>query len=274
LLEQEKSDLESTVSVLQGQLSGAQARPPSSLEGLEAKLEGDQDSSQAFKPISPAGGSSEGPESLPRLPGLPVLPGSGPLSGAGQGLSLSLMQPLMPGLGVLGSQPTSPPGMFPGLGVGVPGVPLGGMHPGIMDSRPPPLGRMSPQPRDRHSNRSFDSRSPSPQYDDRYGRETRRYGGRSERGHSPSTRSERRSSPGRRPSPTRSERGGGRYRQEPRDRHSPDRYTNRGERERGSGHTPYSSRRPQQDYLSDPQSLRGPKTSSPMEPQQVRNYGP
>merc|ERR1719225_1371117 len=67
--------------------------------------------------------------------------------------------------------------------------PAGGMMP--MEMRQPPLGRMSPGPRDR--TRSYDSRSPSPQYH-----------------HSPTSRSERRPSPPsarhRGPSPARSER--------------------------------------------------------------------
>merc|ERR1712106_1278041 len=160
---------------------------------------------------------------------------------------------------------------------------MGGMAPSMMDSRPPPLGRMSPAPRDRHSNRSYESRSPSPEYDDRYGRETRRYSVRGERSGSPSSRSERRISPARRPSPTRSERGSGRYERQYEDRDrsyrqrqdSPERYSNRSDR-----NTPYSSRTGgggrhqthQADYLKEPS--HGPKTSSPMEPQQVRNYGP
>lgn len=98
------------------------------------------------------------------------------------GLPLS-MPPIMPPM----SSMTAP--MFPTM-------------PGMMslDSRPPPIGRMSP-PTDSGRNRSFAaSRSPSP---DSYDRGYRRS---SYRDSSPTSRSERRLSP-RRPSPTRSDRG-------------------------------------------------------------------
>lgn len=227
---------------------------------------------------------------------------SGMVSTAGLALP-GLINPLMPTMGMLG-----PAGM-PGPGITNPMFPtLGGMAPGLTDSRPPPLGRMSPNPRDR-SNRSFSSRSPSPEYGDRYGRDLRRYP-RGERDHSPGSRSERRQSPVRRgPSPTRSERGsrGGEGRESydtryeagyrgDRDRFyngasrevSPDRFSSRSERsDRGSSsrareqggrynqqdrqeRTPHHNTRA--DYLKEPTS--GPKTSSPLEPQQVRNYGP
>merc|ERR1719297_19835 len=79
------------------------------------------------------------------------------------------------------------------------GTMLPGMPP-MMEMRQPPLGRMSPGPRDR-STRSFSSRSPSPEYE-RYRGGSGRY-----RDMSPGSRSERRMSPSRRgPSPTRSER--------------------------------------------------------------------
>merc|ERR550519_779091 len=80
--------------------------------------------------------------------------------------------------------------------------PPGGLMP--MEMRQPPLGRMSPGPRDR-STRSYDSRSPSPQYHRSPPSASGRY-----RDHSPTTRSERRPSPPsarhRGPSPARSER--------------------------------------------------------------------
>merc|ERR1712168_617994 len=86
-----------------------------------------------------------------------------------------------------------------------PGTMLPGIPP-MLEMRQPPLGRMSPGPRDR-STRSFSSRSPSPEYE-RYRGGSGRYSNRDrDRDMSPSSRSERRMSPCRRgPSPTRSER--------------------------------------------------------------------
>merc|ERR1719219_1147103 len=119
-----------------------------------------------------------------------------------------------------------------------------------MEMRQPPLGRMSPGPRDR-STRSYDSRSPSPQY--HRSPRSPRY-----RDHSPTSRSERRPSPPsarhRGPSPARSERfyrdrrERERYYSSSRDRSlSPDREDSRGER-------------------SD-RNRAGPKTSTPGDPQ-------
>merc|ERR1719350_2430992 len=159
--------------------------------------------------------------------------------------------------------------------------------PGMMslDSRPPPIGRMSP-PTDSGRNRSFAaSRSPSP---DSYDRGYRRS---SYRDSSPTSRSERRLSP-RRLSPTRSERGF-------RDRrdHQDYRYRDRDNRyysSNGRDTSPdrYSDRSHRSDRVSSPREDRdrpaaaggradhlktntpGPKTSSPMEPLQgSRNYG-
>ena len=136
------------------------------------------------------------PESLPPLPGLPGLPST------------------MPGMGLLPNQLAMAPSLFPVAGA---------MLPGMLDIRPPPLGRMSPGPRDR--NRSYTSRSPSP--DSSSYRGSRRHHARDG---SPGSRSERRHSPVHRgPSPTRSDRGYRDYqdRQYSYDRHyrdsSPDR---------------------------------------------------
>merc|ERR1719195_539787 len=121
--------------------------------------------------------------------------------------------------------------------------PAGGMMP--MEMRQPPLGRMSPGPRDR--TRSYDSRSPSPQY-----HRSPRY---RDRDHSPTSRSERRPSPPsarhRGPSPARSERF----------------YRERRERERY-----YSRDRSLSPDREDSRSERsdrnraGPKTSTPGDP--------
>merc|ERR1712066_1142737 len=105
---------------------------------------------------------------------------------------------------------------------------------------------MSPGPRDR-SNRSYESRSPSPSYcSPRY------------RDHSPTTRSERRASPPRSrhrgASPARSERY---YRRE------------RTERVRYSSsrdHSPYSTRSERSERDRDREKT-GPKTSTPGDPQ-------
>ena len=106
-----------------------------------------------------------------------------------------------------------------------------------MEMRQPPLGRMSPGPRDR-SNRSYDSRSPSPQY------RSPRY-----RGHSPAARSERRPSPPARhraASPARSERY---YRREDR---REDRRSDRAERYSSSRDpSPYSTRSERSDRDRD-----------------------
>merc|ERR1712058_98599 len=80
------------------------------------------------------------------------------------------------------------------------GFPPGGMMP--MEMRQPPLGgRMSPGPRDR----SYNSRSPSPEYERGYRGSSGRY---HDRDASPTSRSERRASPPRHRggSPARSER--------------------------------------------------------------------
>jgi len=274
LLEQEKTDLTGTVSALQQHV-----KP-------EPQGQGERELSSPPSESSLHNASSPGPSSLPPLPGLPGLPG------------------MEQGLPSLPSMPSMPMATMPGM-PGMPlGMPMAGMMPpmasnifpsmGIMplDTRPPPIGRMSP-PTDR-GNRSYTDRSPSPEYD-RYRRRD------SYRDSSPSSRSERRLSP-RRPSPTRSERGYRErreysdYRDRDRDRYytngrdgSPDRYSDRSQRsERGSmgryaeGGPPASSRYPEDrergsaagsrtDYLKSPQP--GPKTSSPMDPQGVRNYG-
>ena len=127
----------------------------------------------------PCVASPPGPESLPPLPGLPGL-SSGP--------------PSLPTLPLL---PTVAPMMVP------PMFGAGAMMP--MEMRQPPLGRMSPGPRD-VGNRSYESRSPSPEYD--------RY---RHRDSSPTSRSERYVN------------GGGRYYRDSRER-SPDRYSSRSER--------------------------------------------
>jgi hypothetical protein len=120
--------------------------------------------------------SPTSPESLPPLPGLPGMPSA------------------MSGMSLLTSPLAMPPSLFQ----------AGTMLPGMLDIRPPPLGRMSPGPRDK--NRSYTSRSPSPVYNSYRGSSKR--GERDNRDASPSSRSERRLSPVRRgPSPTRSDHG-------------------------------------------------------------------
>merc|ERR1711892_1336020 len=211
LLEQEKEDLEGTVTMLK---NNVKSEPASGLRASESV----ENLSQIKEDTSASGlNSSRGLESLPPLPGLPGMPS---------------LPTGMPGMSLL----TSPLGMAPSL------FQSGTMLPGMLDIRPPPLGRMSPGPRDR--NRSFTSRSPSP--DNNSYRGSRRYNrdGRDHREASPSSRSERRLSPVQRgPSPTRSERGyrdhrdrqyEGDYSRD-RDRHyngrnreaSPDRYSDR-----------------------------------------------
>merc|ERR1712173_512228 len=128
--------------------------------------------------------SPTGPESLPPLPGLPGI------SSLSSGMPNSV--PGMPGMPLLPNPMSMVPPIFQ------PGTMLPGIPP-MLEMRQPPLGRMSPGPRDR-STRSFSSRSPSPEYE-RYRGGSGRY-----RDMSPSSRSERRMSPSRRgPSPTRSE---------------------------------------------------------------------
>merc|ERR1719472_239520 len=265
LLEQEKADLSEAVVQLQQQ--------------QKAEPQGHGETRSASNPPSESGlqASSPGPSSLPPLPGLPSLPGMLPPA-----------IPTMPTMPMPGLPLSMPPIMPPMSGMTAPMFPA---MPGMMslDSRPPPIGRMSP-PTDSGRNRSFAaSRSPSP---DSYDRGYRRS---SYRDSSPTSRSERRLSP-RRLSPTRSERG---YRdrrdhQDYRDRDrdnryyssngrdtSPDRYSDRSHRsERGSSsrYSPREDRdRPvgaggRADHLKT--NTPGPKTSSPMEPLQgSRNYG-
>jgi len=262
LLEQEKADLSEAVVQLQHQ--------------QKAEPQGHGETRSASNPPSESGlqASSPGPSSLPPLPGLPSLPG--------------MLPPAMPTMPMPGLPLSMPPIMPPMSGMPAPMFPT---MPGMMslDSRPPPIGRMSP-PTDSGRNRSFAaSRSPSP---DSYDRGYRRS---SYRDSSPTSRSERRLSP-RRLSPTRSERG---YRdrrdhQDYRDRDrdnryyssngrdtSPDRYSDRSHRSDRGSSSRYSPReerdRPaaaggRADHLKT--NTPGPKTSSPMEPLQgSRNYG-
>lgn len=265
LLEQEKGDLSEAVTMLQ--------------QNVQAAPQGHGETRSASNPPSESGlqASSPGPSSLPPLPGLPSLPGMLPPA-----------MPTMPTMPMPGLPLSMPPIMPPMSGMTAPMFPA---MPGMMslDSRPPPIGRMSP-PTDSGRNRSFAaSRSPSP---DSYDRGYRRS---SYRDSSPTSRSERRLSP-RRPSPTRSERG---YRdrreyQDYRDRDrdnryyssngrdtSPDRYSDRSHRSDRGSSSRYSPRedrdRPaaaggRADHLKT--NTPGPKTSSPMEPLQgSRNYG-
>merc|ERR1719220_320049 len=171
--------------------------------------------------------SPPGPESLPPLPGL----------------SSACLPPTLPAMSMMPSSLMMPPaGLI---------FPPGGLMP--MEMRQPPLGRMSPGPRDR--TRSYDSRSPSPQY-----HRSPRY---RDRDHSPTSRSERRPSPPsarhRGPSPARSERF----------------YRDRRERERDRY---YSSSRESRDRSLSPdredsrserseRNRAGPKTSTPGDPQ-------
>merc|ERR1712227_1043302 len=167
LLEQEKSDLTETVNMLKGSVS-VKSEPVVS-NGLN---------SAASLDSLPGPSSPSGPESLPPLPGLP-------------GMSTTSLPPALPTLPLL-SNPMMVPPMFG----------AGGILP--MEMRQPPLGgRMSPGPRD---NRSYGSRSPSPEYDRGYrGGGSGRY---RDRDASPTSRSERRISPTRHrgASPARSER--------------------------------------------------------------------
>merc|ERR1719458_2198587 len=289
LLEQEKADLSEAVVQLQHQ---QKAEPQGGLKPKTVSFARDPDPTEsepqtghgetrsASNPPSESGlqASSPGPSSLPPLPGLPSLPGMLPPA-----------MPTMPTMPMPGLPLSMPPIMPPMSGMTAPMFPA---MPGMMslDSRPPPIGRMSP-PTDIGRNRSFAaSRSPSP---DSYDRGYRRS---SYRDSSPTSRSERRLSP-RRPSPTRSERG---YRdrreyQDYRDRDrdnryyssngrdtSPDsRYSDRSHRSDRGSSSRYSPRedrdRPaaaggRADHLKT--NTPGPKTSSPMEPLQgSRNYG-
>merc|ERR1719167_1494309 len=171
-LEQEKSDLQATITTMHAQ------KPESVSNGLNGLEGGGSDTASSVGVADPA--------SLPPLPGLPA---SGPSSLPS--LLPALPLPSLPGMMV--------PPMFGGAG-GLPGALPGGLAgglPGLLDTRPPPVGRMSPPTRDRdRSDLSFRSSSPP----------------RGGRDYSPSSRSERRGggrrhSPRRGPSPTRSDRG-------------------------------------------------------------------
>jgi len=194
--------------------------------------------------------SPSGPESLPPLPGLPGI----------SSLNSSIPNPGMPGMTGMPMLP-NPLNMVPPLfstGTMLPGMPP------MMEMRQPPLGRMSPGPRDR-SNRSFSSRSPSPEYE-RYRGGSGRYSNR-DRDMSPSSRSERRMSPGRRgPSPTRSERNY-RDRQYQPD-YNRDRYYNNSNRDTSPDRYSTRSERSERESPRDSQRYRdrtGPKTSTPGE---------
>merc|ERR1719431_2062473 len=230
LLEQEKDDLTGTLNLLKTSVKPEPVttngvHTSASLDSLSLG-QGDMSGSgpnsvaSASFPTSPSG-----PESLPPLPGLPGI------SSLSSGLPTSV--PGMPGMPLLANPMSMVPPIFQ------PGTMLPGIPP-MLEMRQPPLGRMSPGPRDR-STRSFSSRSPSPEYE-RYRGGSGRYSNRDrDRDMSPSSRSERRMSPCRRgPSPTRSERN---YRDRQytpeytRDRYysrsnrdtSPDRYSTRSE---------------------------------------------
>merc|ERR1711892_1394565 len=197
LLEQEKGDLAETVNLLRTSVKSEPVttngvHTSGSLDSLslgqgDIPGSGPNSVTSASYPTSPSG-----PESLPPLPGLPGI------SSLSSGLPTS-----MPGMTGMTGMPllANPMGMVP------PMFQPGGMLPGIppmLEMRQPPLGRMSPGPRDR-SNRSISSRSPSPEYE-RYRGSSGRYSSNRDRDMSPSSRSERRTSPSRRgPSPTRSE---------------------------------------------------------------------
>merc|ERR1719323_3053644 len=126
LLEQEKNNLTETINMI----NSVKTEPVAS-NGLM---------SAASLDSLPGAASPAGPESLPPLPGLPsssALPG------------LSSAPPSLPALPLL-PNPLMVAPMFGGAG---------GMM--SMEMRQPPLGRMSPGPRD--NNRSYESRSPSPE---------------------------------------------------------------------------------------------------------------
>jgi len=210
------SELESDLSICAQPTYAAGLRASVSVENV----------SQNLTNTSPTGlNSPSGPETLPPLPGLPGMPS---LPTALSGMSLL----------------TSPIGLPPSL------FQTGTMLPGMLDIRPPPLGRMSPGPRG--GNRSFTSRSPSPEYNSHRGSGRHTNKGGRDREVSPSSRSERRQSPARRgPSPARSERG---YR-DSRDRHyeadyNRDRHFNNRKRDNS------------QDRYSSEQSDRGPTRDS------------
>jgi len=250
LLDQEKEDLAGTVNMLRTSVKSE----PVATNGMHGS--GSLDSlslGQAGSGPNSVTGSAfpTGPESLPPLPGLPGISNLG-----------SALPNTMPGMTGMPFLP-NPLGMVPPLFQ--PGSMLPGIPP-MLEMRQPPLGRMSPGPRDR-SNRSFSSRSPSPEYE-RYRGGSGRNGNRDM---SPSSRSERRTSPVRRgPSPTRSERAY-RDRQYQPD-YSRDRYYNRGSRDsRDMSPDRYSTRSEQSERESpkDPHRYRddlkrtGPKTSTP-----------
>jgi len=220
LLEQEKSDLAETVNMLRvGQIK----TEPVTSNGLGSAPSLDS------LPGPMTQTSPSGPESLPPLPGLPSLPGmSSALSSVGP-VSLPSL-PLLPAPGMM------VPPMF---GAGGPMMP--------MEMRQPPLGG----PRD---NRSYSSRSPSPEYHDRY------RGGRY-RDTSPTSRSERRHSPlrgNRGASPARSERYYSSSASGGRDRY----YERRGSRD-GSGDRGERYRDQDRQQIS---VRNGPKTSTPGDP--------
>merc|ERR1719430_2088397 len=144
LLEQEKEDLSGAVTMLQQNAN-------------KVELPGHGETRSASNPPSESGlqASSPGPSSLPPLPGLPSLPGMLPPA-----------MPTMPTMPMPGLPLSMPPIMPPMSGLTAPMFPA---MPGMMslDSRPPPIGRMSP-PTDSGRNRSFAaSRSPSPDSYDR-----------------------------------------------------------------------------------------------------------
>merc|ERR1712012_1009366 len=134
LLEQEKNDLTETINMI----NSVKTEPVAS-NGLM---------SAASLDSLPAAASPAGPESLPPLPGLPSSSAPPGLSSAPPSLPSLPALPLLP-------NPLMVAPMFGGAG---------GMM--SMEMRQPPLGRMSPGPRD--NNRSYESRSPSPEYERGY----------------------------------------------------------------------------------------------------------
>eukprot|EP00092_Neocalanus_flemingeri_P025250 GFUD01027382.1.p1 GENE.GFUD01027382.1~~GFUD01027382.1.p1 ORF type:complete len:1768 (+),score=522.48 GFUD01027382.1:102-5405(+) len=262
LLEQEKEDLTGTVNML----TTAVKSEPVTTNGVHTSgsldsLSLGQGDIHGSGPNSITGSSfptsPTGPESLPPLPGLPGISSLG-----------SVLPPSMPGM-------TGMPLLANPLGMVPPLFQAGSMLPGIppmLEMRQPPLGRMSPGPRDR-SNRSFSSRSPSPEYERYRGGLGRPYSNR-DRDTSPSSRSERRMSPTRRgPSPTRSERNFRDRQYQPDYNRDRDRYYNRGNRDTSPDR--YSTRSEQSERESPRENHRyredrnrtGPKTSTPSDPQ-------
>eukprot|EP00092_Neocalanus_flemingeri_P012479 GFUD01013452.1.p1 GENE.GFUD01013452.1~~GFUD01013452.1.p1 ORF type:complete len:1885 (+),score=551.68 GFUD01013452.1:790-5655(+) len=262
LLEQEKEDLTGTVNML----TTAVKSEPVTTNGVHTSgsldsLSLGQGDIHGSGPNSITGSSfptsPTGPESLPPLPGLPGISSLG-----------SVLPPSMPGM-------TGMPLLANPLGMVPPLFQAGSMLPGIppmLEMRQPPLGRMSPGPRDR-SNRSFSSRSPSPEYERYRGGSGRPYSNR-DRDTSPSSRSERRMSPTRRgPSPTRSERNFRDRQYQPDYNRDRDRYYNRGNRDTSPDR--YSTRSEQSERESPRENHRyredrnrtGPKTSTPSDPQ-------